>query len=155
MSKHVGERCEKRADGDPDGRRVGRTETWTDITIPSYVLSEDGRIKNQGGDCKTLQEAPDGNKVEKAILASRSKSNHKAIDFGVIWKGIISGVCMPNMKSLSLTVQMLWRRLKFTTDRQTYRQADSNSDRQTNKQTGQKQYAPIIRSGDIKIKLIE
>ena len=44
MSKHVGERCEKRADGDPDGRRVGRTETWTDITILSYVPSEDGRI---------------------------------------------------------------------------------------------------------------
>ena len=39
MSKHVGEKCGKRADGDPDGRtetgrRVGRTETRTDITIP-------------------------------------------------------------------------------------------------------------------------
>ena len=53
MSKHVGEKCEKRADGDPDGRRVGRMETWTDITIPSYVQSEDGRLKNQGGDCET------------------------------------------------------------------------------------------------------
>ena len=26
MSKHVGENCGKRMDGDPDGRRVG----WTD-----------------------------------------------------------------------------------------------------------------------------
>ena len=34
VSKHVGEKCEKRADGDRDGRRVGRTETRTDITIP-------------------------------------------------------------------------------------------------------------------------
>ena len=34
ISKHVGEKCEKWADGDPDRRRVGRTETLTDITIP-------------------------------------------------------------------------------------------------------------------------
>ena len=43
MSKHVGEKCGKRADGDPDGRTDGRrldgesdgrTETRTDITIP-------------------------------------------------------------------------------------------------------------------------
>ena len=37
---------------------------------------------------------------------------------------------MQKMKSLSLMVLKLWRRLKFTTDRQTI------------KQTGQKQYAP-------------
>ena len=84
MSKHVGEKCEKRADGDPDGRRVGRTETWTDITIPSYVPSEDGRIKNQGGDCETLQYAPVATKSRKLFLASRSKSNHKVIILGVI-----------------------------------------------------------------------
>ena len=48
ISKHVGEKCEKRADGDPDGRRVGRTESWTDITISSYVPSEDGCIKIKG-----------------------------------------------------------------------------------------------------------
>ena len=64
---------------------------------------------------------------------------HKVIDLGVIWKGVISRVCMPNMKSLSLMVQKLKRRLKLTTDRQ------------TNKQTGQKQYAQIIRSGGIEI----
>ena len=38
MSKHVGEKCGKRADGDPhgrtDGESDGRTETRTDITIP-------------------------------------------------------------------------------------------------------------------------
>ena len=38
MSKHVGEKCGKLADGDTDGWRVGRTETWTDgltdITMP-------------------------------------------------------------------------------------------------------------------------
>ena len=32
---------------------------------------------------------------------------HKVIDLGVIWKRVISEVCMPNMKSLSLTVQKL------------------------------------------------
>ena len=32
----------------------------------------------------------------------------KVIDLGVIWKGFISGVCMPNMKCMSLTVQKLW-----------------------------------------------
>ena len=75
MSKHVRKKCEKRADGDPDGRRVGRTETWTDITIPSYVPSEDRRIKNQGGDCETLQYPPPprGNKVENAIFSFKIK----------------------------------------------------------------------------------
>ena len=73
MSKHVGEKCEKRADGESDGRRVGRTETWTDITIPSYVPSDDGRIKNQGGDCETLQYPPRGSKVEKAIFSFKVK----------------------------------------------------------------------------------
>ena len=29
----------------------------------------------------------------------------KVIDNGIIWKGIISWVCMPSMKSLSLTIQ--------------------------------------------------
>ena len=84
MSKHLGEKCEKRADGDPDGRRVGRTETWTDITIPSYVPSEDRCIKNQGGDCETLQYPPVATKSKKLFLASRSKSSHKVIDLGVI-----------------------------------------------------------------------
>ena len=33
--------------------------------------------------------------------------NQKVIDFGVIWKGIISWICMPNMKSPFLTIQKL------------------------------------------------
>ena len=36
MSKHVGEKCGKLADGDPDGRRVGRTETRTDGRTSPY-----------------------------------------------------------------------------------------------------------------------
>ena len=37
---------------------------------------------------------------------------------GAIWKGFISWVCEPNMKSLSFTVHKLWPRLKvFATDR--------------------------------------
>ena len=44
-------------------------------------------------------------------------------DLGVIWKGFISWVCMPYMKSVSLTVQNLWPRLKFfATESQTDRQ---------------------------------
>ena len=61
--------------------------------------------KKSRGVCETLQYAPGGNKVEKAIFSFKVKV--KVTDLGVIWKGIISGVCMPNMKSLSLTVQKL------------------------------------------------
>ena len=48
--------------------------------------------------------APGGNKVKKAIFSSKVKV--KVIDLGVIRKGVISGVCMPNMKSLSLIVKV-------------------------------------------------
>ena len=34
MSKHVGEKCGKWADGDPDGESDGRRPGRTDITIP-------------------------------------------------------------------------------------------------------------------------
>ena len=37
MSKHVGEKCEKRADGDPDGRRVGRTDGESDRRRPGQT----------------------------------------------------------------------------------------------------------------------
>ena len=46
-----------------------------------------------------------GNKVQKAIFSFKVKV--KVIDLDVIWKGVISGVCMPNMKSLSLMAQKL------------------------------------------------
>ena len=52
---------------------------------------------------------------------------------------------MPNMKTLSLTVQKLKRRLKLTTDRQTNKQTD----RQTNRED-KNNMPPIIRSGGIK-----
>ena len=37
----------------------------------------------------------------------------KVSDLGSIFKDFISSVCMPNMKSLSLTFQKLWLTLKF------------------------------------------
>ena len=37
----------------------------------------------------------------------------KVIDLGIILKNVISWVCMPNMMSLSLTVQKLWPKLIF------------------------------------------
>ena len=40
--------------------------------------------------------APGGNKSKKAIF--RAKFIVKVTDLYVIWKDIISGVCMPNMK---------------------------------------------------------
>ena len=48
-------------------------------------------------------------KSEKAIFSTfKSKSQgHNVIDLGFNWKGNISGVNMPNMKSLSLMVQKL------------------------------------------------
>ena len=49
--------------------------------------------------------APGGNKVHKAIFSFKVKV--KVIDLDVIWKGIISGVGMSNMKYLSLAVQKL------------------------------------------------
>ena len=42
-----------------------------------------------------------------SMHAKYEESGHKVIDLGVIWKGIIRGVCMPNTKSLSLKVQKL------------------------------------------------
>ena len=52
--------------------------------------------------------APGSNKVQKSFFERKGQSQgHKVIDLGVIWKGIISWVCMPNMKSLPLTVQKL------------------------------------------------
>ena len=66
------------------------------------------------GVCETQQYAPSGNKVEEGIFSflalykyKGQSEGHKVIDLGVIWKGILSGVCMPNMKSLSLTVRKL------------------------------------------------
>ena len=52
--------------------------------------------------------APSDNKVKKSYYKLQGRSQgHKVIDLGVIWKGVFSGVCMPSMKSLSLTVKKL------------------------------------------------
>ena len=52
--------------------------------------------------------APGGNKVQKSYFLIKGQSQgHKVIDLGVISKGIISGVCIPIMKSLPLTAQKL------------------------------------------------
>ena len=64
------------------------------------------RHKNKGVFVKHY--APGGNKVQKSYFQFQGQSQgYKDIDLGVIWKGIISGVCMPNMKSIPLTVQKL------------------------------------------------
>ena len=56
--------------------------------------------------------APGGNKVKKAICLlyfynKGQSQGHKVIDPWYHFKGIISGVCMPNMKTLSFMVQKL------------------------------------------------
>ena len=50
---------------------------------------------------------PTATKAKKLFLRKGQSQGHKVIDLGVIWKGITGGVCMPNMKSLPLTVQKL------------------------------------------------
>ena len=50
--------------------------------------------------------------------------DHKVIDLSFIWKGFGSGVYMPNMKSLSLTIPMLLQRLiffRYVSERSLYR----------------------------------
>ena len=63
--------------------------------------------KNQGVFVKHYGMPPAATKSKKLFLVQRQIQGHKVIDLGVIWQGIISGVCMPNMKSLYLTVQNL------------------------------------------------
>ena len=51
---------------------------------------------------------PAATKSKKAIFSNKGQSQgHKVINLGVIWKGIISGVYMPNIKFLPLMVQKL------------------------------------------------
>ena len=82
-----------------------------------------------------------GNKAQKAILASRSKSRSQVIDLSVIGKGVICGVCMPNIKSLSLTVKKLQRRLKLTIYKNVHVQTERQIDKQTDRQKGHKQHS--------------
>ena len=47
MSKHVGEKCGKLADGDPDGRTLRRTETRTDGHHHTIIRPVGGRAYNK------------------------------------------------------------------------------------------------------------
>ena len=61
--------------------------------------------------CFWTQMPPAATKSKLAILSH--VHSHKVIDPLVIWKCFTSWVCMQNIKSLSLTAQKLWPRLKF------------------------------------------
>ena len=52
---------------------------------------------------------------QKAILEQSWQSRSKVSDLDIIQKGILSKVCVPNLKSLLLMMQKFWR-LKFKTD---------------------------------------
>ena len=71
---------------------------------------------------------PPAKKVKKAIIGV------KVIDLDVIRKGIISGVCMLNMKSPSITIQKFWLRLNLRKHRQT----------EMNRQTEKNNIPPIL-----------
>ena len=58
------------------------------------------------------------------LLVQRSGQSHKVIDLGVIGKGSISGVCMPNIKSVSLMVQ------RYNQGQQSWQQTDKKTNRQ-------------------------
>ena len=58
--------------------------------------------------------SPASTNWEKATLYCKGQiQGHKAIDLGVSSKGKRSGVCMPNIKSLSLMVQKLYQMLNL------------------------------------------
>ena len=46
---------------------------------------------------------PAATKSKKIFYLQGKSQGHKVIDLGVIWKDVINGVCMQNIKSLSLT----------------------------------------------------
>ena len=49
-------------------------------------------------------------KIGKSYFKYKGHSQgHMVIDLGVVWKNLFSGVCIPNMKSLSPMVQKLWQ----------------------------------------------
>ena len=59
--------------------------------------------KKSRGVCETLQYAPGGNKVEKAIFSFKVTRSLALVSFERASMSI-SGVCMPNMKSLSKVI---------------------------------------------------
>ena len=83
------------------------------------------------------QECPRWQQSPNLAIFSIKVTRSLTLGLGVIWKGVISGVNMPNMKSLHLTVQKLWTRLKFLA-------TESQTDRT-------KTICPRFHSGGIKI----
>ena len=67
--------------------------------VPPAILRQDVFVKHYD---------PAGNKVQKSCFKLKGHSQcHKVINLSLIQKDISSGVCIPNMKSLSITVQKL------------------------------------------------
>ena len=88
---------------------------------------------------------PVATKSGKSYFKHKGQSqSDKVIDHGFIWKDIISWVYMPNIKTSSYGSKVI---VNVKADN---RQTDKQTDKQSNKQKGQRQYAPIIRSGGIK-----
>ena len=54
------------------------------------------------------------------FLNKTYSQGHKVIDLGVHCQRLFSGVCLPNMTSLSLILQKLSQRLKFTLENCSY-----------------------------------
>ena len=99
-------------------------------------------MKNQGGDCETLQYAPGGNKVEKAIYSFKVKVK------------VTRSLTLVSFERAPL-VEYAWSLylLRFKCYNEGYSWQQTN--RQTNRQdTDKNNMTPIIRSGGIKIELI-
>ena len=119
-----------------------------DVVLRTYFKHSNYEEKSRGV-CETLQYAPGGNKVEKAIFSFKVKvkvtRSLTLVSFGRA--SLVEYACQ------------IWSLYLLHTHAK-YEVSISNSskviakvkvdNRQTNKQTGQKQYAPIIRSGGIK-----
>ena len=152
MSKHVGEKCEKRADGDLDGHHH---------TIIRPVWRQ--AYKKSRGWLWNTTVSPRGNKVEKAIFSFKIKvksqghwpwchlkgqnwwSMHAKYEVSISYgSNVIAKVKVDNRQTS--------RQTKRQTDKQTDRTKTICPDHSIRRH---KQYAPIIRSGGIKIKLIE
>ena len=93
--------------------------------------------------CLWNRNAPGCNNVQYRLILSIKDRN--VIDLGVIWKGFISWLCMPNMESLSFMFQKLWPILTFfATESNNHRQTGRKSHRQIDRRTGKNVRCPRI-----------
>ena len=92
-----------------------------------YMWSMVWKIKNQGVFVKHYIVCPRRQQNRKSYFSFKVKV--KVTDLGIIWKGIISEVCMPNMKPLSYSSKVI---TKVKVDN---RQTDRQTNRLTNRQT--------------------